>query len=378
MMPVKKLLCCVLLGLLAVTAAFLCIRAAGLVQPLREELARTPTPDPVIGNVMQITPDPAAPTQPPLLKTGSAGEAVTHLQKRLTELGYYSGEVDGRFGQGTQTAVLAFQQQNSLDADGIAGAATLTLLYSSEALGAAITPTPEPTQASTSTPVPEETTEVLPVAAVSRKPYVRPDGLPLLVNREHLLPADYQPCDLVVMNDYCPADVVRIKYKNTQAEREAVDALIVMLRDAIAQGIDNWQISAAYRDEAYQQRLFDNQVNAFMKDNGLSRAKAIQATRKTVADPGTSEHHIGTSFDITVPGVSFKGTRQADWLAEHCWDYGFILRYTKEKESVTGFLAEAWHFRWVGLEHAQIMRRENLCLEEYLDRYGLEIEDTFD
>ena len=106
-----------------------------------------------------------------------------------------------------------------------------------------------------------------------------------------------------------------------------------------------------------------------MKENGMSRSKARSATRKTVADPGTSEHHLGTCFDITVPGTTFAGTEQARWLGEHCWDYGFILRYTKDKEKITGFLAEAWHFRYVGEEHARIMRDENLCLEEYLEKY---------
>ena len=57
-------------------------------------------------------------------------------------------------------------------------------------------------------------------------------------------------------------------------------------------------------------------------------------------------------------------------MAEHCWEYGFILRYTEEKEAITGFIAEAWHFRYVGVEHSLIMRDENLCLEEYIEKYG--------
>ena len=107
-----------------------------------------------------------------------------------------------------------------------------------------------------------------------------------------------------------------------------------------------------------------------MNDNGLSRSRAISATKKTVADPGSSEHHLGTAFDITIPGTSFGSTKQAKWLAEHCWEYGFILRYTEEKQNITGFLAEPWHFRFVGTEHSLIMRDEHLCLEEYLDLYG--------
>ena len=86
-------------------------------------------------------------------------------------------------------------------------------------------------------------------------------------------------------------------------------------------------------------------------------------------EPGCSEHQLGLSFDINVPGRSFKGTKQCTWLHEHCWEYGFILRYQEGKEAITGFKAEAWHYRWVGLEHARRMKEENLCLEEYIQRY---------
>lgn len=369
----KKLLAWAVIAVLGIAVVVLGVRVAQLIPQVREEMTATPTPEPAWGNVLVVTPDPNAPTSPPLLKQGYEGEAVQQLQTRLAELGYYSGALDGQYGPGTKAAVQVFQEQNSLDTDGVAGPATLTLLYSDQARQFVATPTPAPT--ATPGPTPQPTEEAQPAAAL-RKPYVREDGLPLLVNRSHLLPEGYTPFDLVNMTDYCDPSVVKIKYNDVTAEREAVDALMVMLRAAIDDGITTWQVSAAYRDEAYQQRLFDKQVKEYMNTNGLSRARAIEATRKTVADPGTSEHHIGTAFDITVPGTTFAGTRQATWLAEHCWDYGFILRYTKEKQDITGFLAEAWHFRYVGTEHSLIMRDENLCLEEYIQRYGVTIEDN--
>ena len=85
-----------------------------------------------------------------------------------------------------------------------------------------------------------------------------------------------------------------------------------------------------------------------------------------MADPGTSEHHTGLAFDITVAGTIFKGTKQQIWLHKNCWDYGFIVRYQDGKEDVTGFIAEDWHIRYVGVEHATAMRDQNLSLEEYL------------
>ncbi len=353
---------------LAVLMAVLGVRVLNLAPQVARERNATPTPAPFYGNVMLVTPDPDAPTAAPAISRGSRGEEVIRLQNRLQELGYYQGAIDGQFGGGTESAVMQFQLRAGLTADGMVGPETSARLYGEDAPPAA-TPEPSPTPAPTAVPEPAAS-----VPKTARKPYVRPDGLPLVVNRQQPLPEGYTAWELVEMNTYCDSKVVKIKYSKTYAEKEAVDALMVMLEAAEAEGIGNWQISAAYRDTAYQQRLFDNKVNSLMKDNGLSRSKAVSAARQTVADPGSSEHHLGTCFDITVPGKSFSGTKQYKWIAAHCWEYGFIQRYTKEKSRITGFSAEAWHYRWVGKEHAEIMHRENLCLEEYVTRYGVEIE----
>lgn len=97
------------------------------------EKSLTPTPLPPFGNVMAVTPDPSAPTREPVMRTGSTGQAVTDLQSRLFVLGYYTGVIDGQYGPGTRDAVTAFQKQNGLAADGIAGTETKTLLFSPEA-----------------------------------------------------------------------------------------------------------------------------------------------------------------------------------------------------------------------------------------------------
>ena len=348
-----KIIGLIALAILLIAAIILGVRVASLVDLTYTEMHLTPTPVPPYGNVMQVTIDPSLPTPVPMLRSGSEGEEVVTLQTRLQELGYYTGSIDGQFGPGTREAVTLFQQQHSLGADGIVGQETRDVLYSDQAhpmVTAAPVITAEPTE----------------VAAMAG---MTADGLPMLVNRTHLLPEGYVPSDLVVMNDYCDTSIVTIKYKDTKADRTSVDALLTMLMAAHQDGITVWQISSAYRTVAYQTQLFNNQKKEFL-DKGFSESQAVSATRQTVADPGSSEHHLGTSFDITVPGVAFKGTAQADWLAEHCWDYGFILRYTEEKESVTGFLAEPWHFRYVGIEHSIPMRDSGLCLEEYLELYG--------
>ena len=287
------------------------------------------------------TPTPSA--TPAMLSSGSSGDEVKALQSRLQQLGFYSGVLDGDYGKGTRAAVKLFQAQHGLDDDGIAGQKTLEMLYSNDAQPMLVTPTPAAVQ----------------VLAGSQ---------PLLVNLQHPVASDFAPADLVNLSEYCDSSLVKIKYDGTQGVREAADALLRMLEAAKADGITNWQVSAAYRSYADQQRIFDNKVKSFQNNNpdwSLSRCRS--AASVTVADPGASEHHTGLAFDMTVPNTSmFLGTPQCAWLHEHCWEYGFILRYTDEKQQITGFAGEAWHIRYVGTEHSLAMQQSGQCLEEYL------------
>lgn len=295
------------------------------------------------GSAQTFVPTPTPSATPAILSSGSSGDEVKALQSRLQQLGFYSGVLDGDYGKGTRAAVKLFQAQHGLDDDGIAGQKTLEMLYSSAAQPMLITPTPAAVQ----------------VLAGSQ---------PMLVNRQHPVASDFAPADLVNLSEYCDSSLVKIKYDGTQGVREAADALIRMLEAARADGITNWQVSAAYRSYADQQRIFDNKVKSFQNNNpdwSLSRCRS--AASVTVADPGASEHHTGLAFDMTVPGTSmFLGTKQCTWLHQHCWEYGFILRYTDEKQQITGFAGEAWHIRYVGTEHSLAMQQSGQCLEEYL------------
>lgn len=295
------------------------------------------------GSAQTFVPTPTPSATPAMLSSGSSGDEVKALQSRLQQLGFYSGVLDGDYGKGTRAAVKLFQAQHGLDDDGIAGQKTLEMLYSSAAQPMLITPTPAAVQ----------------VLAGSQ---------PMLVNRQHPVASDFAPADLVNLSEYCDSSLVKIKYDGTQGVREAADALIRMLEAANADGITSWQVSAAYRSYADQQRIFDNKVKSFQNNNpdwSLSRCRS--AASVTVADPGASEHHTGLAFDMTVPNTSmFLGTRQCTWLHQHCWEYGFILRYTDEKQQITGFAGEAWHIRYVGTEHSLAMQQSGQCLEEYL------------
>ena len=113
---------------------FLITKLVPVWQETSREMSLTPTPlPPVPSSVMAVTPDPSQPTNPPVLKTGSRGQEVKDLQSRLQALGYYSGEIDGQYGPGTKEAVTAFQKQNGLDADGMVGQETKSILFSVQA-----------------------------------------------------------------------------------------------------------------------------------------------------------------------------------------------------------------------------------------------------
>lgn len=273
------------------------------------------------------------------LRKGAQGEDVRRMQQALASLGYLNDTADGSFGANTLAAVTFFQAVNGLTADGIAGQKTLTLLYGGTALPASAAPAMD---------------------------------FLILVNREHMLDANYVPSGLVAIESVLSPDVVKVKYQGTRANKTATEALGRMLQDAVADGVGDWQISSAYRTGTDQQKLVDNSVAAYLRNHSdWSRKQALSATYNTVAPAGASEHQTGLAFDVTVPGVSFAGTPQQKWLHKHCHEYGFVVRFTAEKQKITGFIAEAWHIRYVGTEAAAIMTKNDWCLEEYVEHMGI-------
>ncbi len=416
----------ILLALLAVAGVLLGSRVAVLNEEVQRVRSLTPTPLPPYGSVMQVTPDPSAPTAEPLIRSGFTGESVSQLQTRLQDLGYYTGTVDGQFGPATNAAVVLFQEQNGLTPDGVVGESTRLALYSDSARRITLTPVPaaSPTPADTTSiaaiqqrlqdlgyytgtvdgltgpatkaaitlfqqqhgltadgiygpntaavlfSVQAHPVSVTPTPDPAAIPGLTANGYPLLVNRDNYIPDGYKTLALVNLRDYCPSSVVTIKGSEIQGEKVAVDALLTMLRAAKEAGHSGWQVNAGYRSVQYQQSLFDDRVYA-LRQEGYSGSQARAKVRETVADPGASEHHTGLAFDIAITGeASFASTKQSVWLAQHCWEYGFILRYPLDKVEITGISYEPWHIRYVGTAHSLIMRDENLCLEEYIAKYG--------
>lgn len=181
----------------------------------------------------------------------------------------------------------------------------------------------------------------------------------VLANRENLLDEDYVPQDLT-------KDLSCRKISSTpiQMRQTAADALCALFDAAQADGIYLYAHSG-YRSYRTQKTMYYNRLE---KNNGKDDG--------VVAYPGSSDHQTGLGIDvINKAGIgkkfttAFGETKQGKWLAEHCWDYGFIIRYQKDKQDITGITYEPWHLRYVGVQVAQYMRDNNLCLEEFTQEW---------
>jgi len=154
-----------------------------------------------------------------------------------------------------------------------------------------------------------------------------------------------------------------------KVDARAAPFLRRMFNDAKLEGI-TLMLTSAYRSPEYQDTLFRNQIER-QRQRYATEEEAIAAAAMIVLPPGTSEHHTGLAVDIVTPDYQvlddgFANTPAAKWLAENSWKYGYILRYPKDKQSITNIIYEPWHFRFVGEIHAQAIKESGSCLEEYL------------
>ena len=178
-----------------------------------------------------------------------------------------------------------------------------------------------------------------------------------LVNFWNPLPSSYAP-DVVAPKDLCTISAV------------CADAAVAMISDMRA-AVGERVLLNGYRSYTTQYNGFFEQVNA-LTDQGISYAAACRKVREAFAYPGTSEHQLGIALDVMNPTDLYyqKGlTNSIRWLHEHCWEYGFIIRYPEGKSHITGIIYEPWHFRYVGKEAAQFIMDEGLCFEEFLALY---------
>lgn len=197
-------------------------------------------------------------------------------------------------------------------------------------------------------------------------PETGPNGLDakysnlLLVNGENPLPEDY---DYEGNLTTIPDEYINGSLK--QIDKNVWPYMKAMIDAAWADGVKLY-VWSPYRSYDTQNMLFRKQVDRqIAKGIPADQAEAEAAT--VVARPGTSEHHTGLAADFNMASDKFETTEMYTWMQQHAADYGFIMRYSGEKQSVTGVIHESWHYRFVGINTAKEMNRLNMCLEEYVE-----------
>jgi len=209
--------------------------------------------------------------------------------------------------------------------------------------------TPEPTEEPEPEPTPEPTPSI---------PQVDINSWELiLVNADNRLESDWTPPTVITVSDsQCPIDS-RIE-----------EPLMAMAQGCKDAGLSVY-LSSGYRSYSEQAANFTRVCN----NNGVADGKDANGFYITMP-AGGSEHQTGLAVDITdvyypIKDSSLENTETFKWLKEHCTEYGFILRFPSDKEEITGVMYEPFHFRYVGVEVAEYMTENNLCLEEFVALY---------
>ena len=149
-------------------------------------------------------------------------------------------------------------------------------------------------------------------------------------------------------------------------DARAVSYLNAMCAAAEKDGVSLLVISS-FRLHSRQVTLFQNQLKTVKANNPqLSEQAAIDKAATVVAYPGSSEHELGLAVDFNSVEETFENTKQFAWLQAHAAEYGFIMRYPKSKQGITGVIYEPWHYRYVGKDHAAKINQLGYCLEEYV------------
>ena len=176
-----------------------------------------------------------------------------------------------------------------------------------------------------------------------------------LVNKFYYLNENYVPNDLVTVTGIYARDKAQLK-------KVAYDNFIKMADDMKNLGM-TIKVTTGYRSYNFQSTLYNNYVKA----DGVKNADTYSAR------PGYSEHQLGYSADVTnaknVSFDEFENTDEYKWLKENAYKYGFILRYPKDKEYITGYMFEAWHYRYVGIDIATYIYENDLTYEEYYEYF---------
>lgn len=177
-----------------------------------------------------------------------------------------------------------------------------------------------------------------------------------LINGKNPLPDDY---DKNVRASLVTIDAtLRNNNYVTDIHKDVYPYISAMVKAAQAEGV-NLKVWSPFRSYGDQRVLFQNQVNRVNGDEELAAT--------VVARPGTSEHNTGLCADFNMADDKFESTPMYTWMVENAEDYGFILRYPKDKTDITGVIYESWHWRFVGINTAKEMNKLDMTLEEYVE-----------
>jgi LAS superfamily LD-carboxypeptidase LdcB len=261
-----------------------------------------------------------------IYREGNAGPQVKALQSILVFFGFRL-VADGIYGPHTTSVILQLQQKfPPLKVDGVYGPQTKAAL------------------------------QIL--IDIHFHLVANPTDRLVLVNRVSGLPAEYIPPDLVVpaipftFQEYDP---------KKQLRKEAAQALELLFTAAKQNNLSLMGVSGY--------RSYQRQAQIYARNIQLSPTMA-----QFSAPPGSSEHQTGLTIDLSAASnnyqlsQSFATTPEGQWLAQTAPEFGYIIRYQQGKENITGYQAEPWHIRYVGIDAAQIIAQLGLTLEEYLGK----------
>ena len=167
----------------------------------------------------------------------------------------------------------------------------------------------------------------------------------LLVNNEHPLPKGFVAKDLIDVMQETPRHF--FLFRRIKLNRECFEAANRMFAKAEIDGLDDFIIRGGFRTREEQEGAYGR----------WGDGKA--------ARPGCSEHQTGLAIDVDFPGGVYENTPYYEWLLNNAADFGFILRYPKDRDDITGYNFEPWHWRYVGVEAAREIMDKDIVLEEY-------------
>ena len=182
------------------------------------------------------------------------------------------------------------------------------------------------------------------------------NGYLSLLNKEYILKGELD-IDLVNVGN------------GHELEKRSAEAIARMVEDARKEGM-YINVTSSYRTYMKQVSLFKNKIRR-LESAGYGHARAVEEAGKVVAVPGTSEHQLGLTVDFVtgsyrVLDEGIRDTKEYQWVEEHAWEYGYVIRYPSGKSGITGIISEPWHLRYVGIPAAKLMTEQEICLEEVL------------